>query len=323
MRTRLNQFYTICLLYVFLDIYTYFGLKSLFKDKQNRRLFTIGYWILSVLIYYWFYGFYEAFTGGRFFSSTDANFYLGAILTAIITKFVFVALLLPQDVLRIVYGIGHFCYLFFTGKDIPENQSTIPSRRRFLTLATTGLAAIPFSTMLYGITKGKYAYTVNSVKLAFADLPTAFDGFKIVQISDIHAGSLDSVSSVAKGVQMINDLAADVVVFTGDLVNSDKDEVNDYMDTFRAIQAKSGKFAVLGNHDYYGVPDGINEERTYWQDFQSKYQQMGFQLLNNAHLLVFALKIFPVSSLFINSIGNAIIVVINQNGKLSRFGLYL
>jgi len=195
----------------------------------------------------------------------------------------FVIFLLPQDLGRFFYGIGNFLYTFFSSKDFPDNHQTFPSRRRFLTLAATGLAAIPFSTMLYGITRGKYAYTVNKVKIAFADLPAAFDGFKIVQISDIHAGSLDSVSSVAKGVDMINEQAADIVVFTGDLVNSDKDEVNDYVDVFKAIQAKSGKFAILGNHDYYGVPDDTANQKTYWTDFYKKYKQMGFQLMNNTN----------------------------------------
>jgi len=283
MRSRLNTFYTICLVYAFLDIYTFFGLKSLIKDKTQQLIFSIAYWLLSAFIYYNFYEFHEAFTGGRFFSSTDANLHLGIILTAIVTKLAFVIFLLPQDLGRFFYGIGNFLYTFFSSKDFPDNHQTFPSRRRFLTLAATGLAAIPFSTMLYGITRGKYAYTVNKVKIAFADLPAAFDGFKIVQISDIHAGSLDSVSSVAKGVDMINEQAADIVVFTGDLVNSDKDEVNDYVDVFKAIQAKSGKFAILGNHDYYGVPDDTANQKTYWTDFYKKYKQMGFQLMNNTN----------------------------------------
>ncbi len=286
MRSRLNTFYTICFIYAFLDIYTFFGLKSLLKNKKQQVLFSVAYWLLSAFIYYCFYKFHEAFIGGRFFSSTDANLYLGVILTALATKLTFVAFLLPQDIGRFFYGIGNFLYTFFSGKDFPDEHKTFPSRRRFLTLAATGIAALPFSTMFYGITKGKYAYTVNKVKLAFADLPAAFDGFKIVQISDIHAGSLDNISSVAKGVQMINEQAADIVVFTGDLVNSDKDEVNDYIDVFKKIQAKSGKFSILGNHDYYGVPDGVQEQKAYWADFYKKYEQMGFELLNNKNAIL-------------------------------------
>ncbi|MEM1123975.1 MAG: metallophosphoesterase, partial [Bacteroidota bacterium] len=230
--------------------------------------------------------FHEAFTGGGFFSRTDGNLHLGIVLTAIVSKLVFVLFLFAQDIGRFLYGLGRFFYTFFSDRDFPENQATFPSRRRFLTLAATGLAAVPFSTMLYGITKGKYAYTINKVKLAFADLPAAFEGFKIVQISDIHAGSLDSVSSVEKGVRMINEQEADLVVFTGDLVNSDKNEVNDYIDVFEKMEARHGKFAVLGNHDYYGVPNGADAEANYWADFKKKYRAMGFQLLNNAHSFV-------------------------------------
>ena len=286
MRSRLNQFYTICLIYVFLDIYTFFGLKSLFKNKRNRWLFTIGYWLISAFIYYSFYSFYAAATGGGFFSKAGTNIYFGIIVTALVSKLFFVLFMLPQDLGRILYGIGNFLYIFFSGKDFPEGKATIPSRRRFLTLAATGLAAIPFSSMLYGITKGKYAYTVNKVKLSFPDLPKAFEGFKIVQISDIHAGSLDSKSEVAKGVQMINEQGADLVVFTGDLVNSDKDEVDEYIDIFKEMKAKFGKFSVLGNHDYYGVPNGREAERNYWADFHKKYKAMGLQLMNNTHQFI-------------------------------------
>ena len=286
MRFTLNTFYSICILYIFTDIYTYFGLKSLFKNKRNRQIFTIAYISLSVFLYYSFYQFHYYFTNRSFFSSTNGGFYLAIILTAILTKLAFTIFLLPQDIGRYFYGTGKFLHTFFSGNDFPENESTIPKRRKFLTLLATGLAAIPFSTMLYGTTRGKYAYTLNKVKLTFKDLPAAFEGFKIVQISDIHAGSLDSKSGVTKGVKMINDQEADLVVFTGDLVNSDKDEVNEYIDIFKDINAKYGKFSVLGNHDYYGVPDGKAAEKTYWEDFFKKYQAMGFQLMNNENQMI-------------------------------------
>lgn len=286
MRSRLAQFHTITLIYIFLDIYSFFGLKSLFKTKRNRIIFSVAYWLMSAFIYYSFYRFHAAFTGGGFFSSTESNIHLGIILTAIVSKLVFVLFLLPQDLGRILYAIGSFISILIKGKDFEEDKSIFPSRRRFLTLAATGLAAIPFSTMLYGITKGKYAYTVNKVKLAFSDLPPAFEGFKIVQISDIHAGSLDSKSGVAKGVRMINEQDADVVVFTGDLVNSDKNEVDEYIDVFKEIKAKHGKFSVLGNHDYYGEPDNAEAKGVYWTDFYKKYQAMGFKLLNNENTFI-------------------------------------
>ena len=210
---------------------------------------------------------------------------MGIMLTAIVSKLVFVAFLLIQDIGRLLFGIGKAGSQLIKQEE-GEKTPFLPKRRRFLTLAATGIASIPFSLMLYGITRGKYAYTVNKVKLAFKDLPPAFEGFKIVQISDIHAGSLDSKSGVAKGVRMINEQNPDLIFFTGDLVNSDKDEVDPYIDIFADLKATHGKFCTLGNHDYYGVPDDTAEEKAYWDDFHSKYQAMGFQLMNNENAFI-------------------------------------
>ena len=283
MRSRLNAFYGICALYVLLDIYTFFGLKSLFVEKRASFTFQVVYILTSLFIYYSFYRFHGAFTGGGFFSNTSYNIHLGIILTAIVSKLVFVFLLLPQDIGRIFYAI----YGALTGQESVSSGGFLPTRRRFLTLAAAGVAAIPFSTMLYGITRGKYAYTVNKVKLVFKDLPKVFDGFKIVQISDIHAGSLDSKKGVAKGVRMINEQSPDLIVFTGDLVNYDKDEVDEYIDIFNEMKAQYGKFSILGNHDYYGVPRGdATAAQVYWQDFYKKYHAMGFRLLNNENAFI-------------------------------------
>jgi len=283
MRSRLNLFYWICAIYVLTDFYTYSGLRSLFRSTSGKWIFSILYIATSIFIYYSFYRFYAAFTRGGFFSNSSSNIYFGIILTAVISKLAFSLFMVPQDFGRIAVGISRFIYNSLNGISLSEGTSAIPSRRRFLTLAATSLAAIPFSTMLYGITKGKYAYTINKIKLAFKDLPPAFEGFRIVQISDIHAGSLDSKSGVTKGVDMINAQNPDIIVFTGDLVNSSKDEVDAYIDVFAQLKARYGKFSVLGNHDYYGVPDDPEFREAYWKDFMLKYEQMGFQLMNNEH----------------------------------------
>src|SRR5690606_12098197 len=98
----------------------------------------------------------------------------------------------------------------------------------------------------------------------------------------IHAGSFDSIADVQRGADMINELEPDLILFTGDLVNSKKDEIDPYMDVFKGLKAKIGKFAVLGNHDYYGLYDvAPQDEKQYWTDFYKKYEDMGFELLNN------------------------------------------
>jgi predicted MPP superfamily phosphohydrolase len=219
---------------------------------------------------------------GSFFRSTSANLHIGIVFTAIISKSVFVALLLLQDGGRFIYGaVDYFASII---KSSPSEDSTnhIPSRRDFLTLAAAGIASIPLVTMLYGITKGKYKYTVNKVKLAFKDLPDAFHGFRIVQISDIHSGSFDDIEQVKKGVEMVNQQNADVLMFTGDMVNSSKDEINPFIKVFKEMNARYGKFSVLGNHDYYGTYRiDEKDKKAYWDDFFEKFKEMGLDLLNN------------------------------------------
>ncbi len=279
MRISIGLLIFISILLLF-DLYVYLGLKSVFSEgSRSLRIYQIVYILSGIFIYYCFFKANEIAGNREAFRSTTINFYIGIVFTAFVAKFVFLSLMFLQDAGRVLYG----CVDYFSGSK-EAGSGFLPGRRRFLTLAAAGIAAIPFAGMLYGITKGKYRYTVNKVKLSFKDLPKAFEGFKIVQISDIHAGSLDSKEDVARGVQMINDESPDVILFTGDLVNSDKEEINPFIDIFEKLKARHGKFSVLGNHDYYGVPRSEREEgknTVYWEDFFRKYEAMGFQLMNN------------------------------------------
>jgi uncharacterized protein len=211
------------------------------------------------------------------------NLMIGFVFTLFVAKFIFTILMSVHDIGRLLIGL--FNWTRFKVVEDYQADSFVPSRRSFLTRAATVIAGIPFLTMLYGITKGKYNYTVEKVVLTFKDLPKSFDGFKLVQISDIHSGSFDSKESVKAGIDMINELEADIVCFTGDLVNSEKEEIDPYIEIFANIKAKEGKYAIYGNHDYYGTYDRDSEQskELYFRDFEKKYEQMGFDLIKNAH----------------------------------------
>lgn len=282
MRERIGGLLFIGFIYFLLDLFTYFGLKPLFVGKWLRP-YQIIYWLTSLFTYYSLYKLVQTMEAGSLFRDTSYNFYLGVFITALVSKLVFLIALSVQDIGRLGIGLGRWVSASLNSGKILDESSFIPARRNFMRLAAAGLASIPFTTMLYGITKGKYRYTVNKVQLSFKDLPKAFEGFKIVQISDIHAGSLDSIEEVTRGVQMVNEQDPDLVLFTGDLVNSSKSEVNPFIDTFKQLKGKHGQFAVLGNHDYYGVPRSGGEaaQQGYWKDFFAKYEQMNWQLLNN------------------------------------------
>ena len=282
----MNPIYMFLALHIVLDLIMFFTLKALFPQGVSNKIFLIIYGLLSILSYYSFYKVNIAMQNRSLFSNASVNFYIGFIFTSLATRLVFVILILLQDAGR--YLVGLFEFIKHQMGDQPATDQFIPGRRKLLTSASAVLAAIPFFGMLYGITKGKYRYQVEAIKLKFKDLPKAFNGYKIVQISDIHAGSYDSVEQVAKGVEMINAQNPDLVVFTGDLVNSDKNEIDPYIETFAQIKAKDGVYAILGNHDYYGINSRASriQQENYWEDFFAKFKAMGFQLLNNAHSII-------------------------------------
>lgn len=147
------------------------------------------------------------------------------------------------------------------------------------------VASIPFASMLYGITFGKYNYKVKKVTLKFPNLDPAFDGYKIIQISDIHAGSFDSIENVSLGIEKINEEHPDLVVFTGDLVNDQAEEIDDYIDVFRQIKSKDGIYSITGNHDY-GLYREWSSPQAQEENFKrliQKHGELGFDILMNEH----------------------------------------
>jgi predicted MPP superfamily phosphohydrolase len=166
-----------------------------------------------------------------------------------------------------------------------ENPAVLPSRRKFISTLALGLAAIPFGALLYGMFRGKYRYKVLSYELAYKDLPAAFDGYKITQISDIHSGSFDNAKKISYGIDLINQQGSDVLLFTGDLVNNKASEMEPWKDLFGSLKAVDGKFSILGNHDY--------GDYTSWESEAAKeanldrlkmiQKEMGFDLLLNEH----------------------------------------
>ena len=198
-----------------------------------------------------------------------------------VTLFAFQALvtllLLGEDILRIPQGI----YVFFT--KMPGQTQFLPERRKIISQIAVGLAAIPFASLLYGMYRGKYNYKVLNYVLEYDDLPEAFDGFKIAQISDIHSGSFDNPEKVQYGVDLINQQQADVVFFTGDLVNNRAEEVFPWIETFKKINSKFGVYSILGNHDYgdYTRWESEAAKKENMEALFDAQKQMGWDLLLN------------------------------------------
>jgi uncharacterized protein len=198
-----------------------------------------------------------------------------------VPKLVFALVLLGQDAVRIL-GIGVNMAL---GHQNTEG-SFLPDRRAFMTQLGLGLAFIPFVGIIYGIFKGKYDYTVHRHTLLFKDLPDAFDGLTITQLSDIHAGSFDDPEAVKRGVALANAQQSDLLFFTGDLVNNAATEIEPYLAIFGALKAPLGKFSILGNHDYgdYKRWDSKAEKSANFRLLQQHHKTLGFKLLLDENL---------------------------------------
>lgn len=140
---------------------------------------------------------------------------------------------------------------------------------------------------LYGVTN-RYNYQVRKIKMSFKNLPASFRGLKIVQISDIHAGSFDSHDAVASGVAKIMDQKPDIIFFTGDLVNNKAEEIRPYMDIFSQLQAPWGVYSTLGNHDYGDYMEWSSPEAktANLDELKSIHDQMGWRLMMNEHVVL-------------------------------------
>lgn len=149
-----------------------------------------------------------------------------------------------------------------------------------------GVALAMFFAILAGIIWGRWNWKVHSIELPFENLPEESDGLKIVQISDIHVGSFfNKYDKVEHAIRMINQLEADFVFFTGDLVNNIAEEMFGWEPIFSKIQAKKGKFSILGNHDYgdYVPWDKEETKNSNLSKLISIHKEIGFTpLLNEA-----------------------------------------
>ncbi|WP_438961475.1 metallophosphoesterase [Nonlabens sp.] len=210
------------------------------------------------------------------------DFAVTLVLGLFAAQVVMILFMLGEDIYRIFEG------LFNTLSRKQEHTSFLPSRRDFISKVGLGLAALPFGAILYGAWKGKYNYQVREYELSFTDLPAAFDGYKITQLSDIHVGSFDDKEEVKYAINLANEQHSDVILFTGDLVNNVASELYGWEDVFGSLTARDGVYSVLGNHDYgdyasWDSPEAKVANMTELQDIQRK---MGWKLLLDEHVKI-------------------------------------
>lgn len=188
-----------------------------------------------------------------------------AFLILLIGELVFAIILIPGDLYRLV-----------SGQSRNLNWVTFAFFMFMLTVLT----------FLYGMIQGKYRYRVIKHVLYFEDLPAAFDGFTITQISDVHAGSFKNKKAIQRGIDLINEQQSDLFVFTGDLVNNKASEILPWISYFAQIKAPYGQFSVLGNHDYgdYVKWDTEQNKHANLQHLKNYHKELGYKLLLDEHV---------------------------------------
>lgn len=271
----MSRFLIILAIYFVLAFYGFQGFKTLFKGiwlQVAYGIFFLGAG-LNLLIRVLNYEPGDGLHG-------QISLAMGVFFSFFMLALVLGIFLLLEDVVRFfVFGYNKIAGLAET------ETRFFPSRRKFISGIALGIAAVPFGALLYGMYKGKYNYKVLKYQLEFDDLPEAFDGYRITQISDVHSGSFDNRDKVAYGIDLINQQQSDLILFTGDMVNDKAVEMEPWADLFATLRAKDGKFSILGNHDYGDYTSWPSDEAKAQnlEDLKKMQVEMGFHLLLDSH----------------------------------------
>ncbi len=270
-----------------LDIYIFQAIKTVSSSLNPgwKKGIYFLYWALSAATLAVI--FFAPYLRNQVSSPAWRIYPLAVMIGILIAKLLSVSFFIIDDLRRLVqWGAS-----FFTGSQVANNVSgtgdhTI-SRSAFLIWLGLGVGGTIFGTLLYGF-KNQHNYKIHRLKLSFSNLPAAFKGMRIVQISDIHSGSFVDKEEVIKGVESINALKPDLILFTGDLVNDRADEMEPFTGIFSRLKAPMGVYSTLGNHDYGDyVSWGTQEAKQQNLDkLIGIHQKMGWRLLMDESVIL-------------------------------------
>lgn len=257
-----------------LEFYVYQAFRTVVSNTWLRT----AYWIVTLLIYAYFV--FEVMN----FRREDRDHHRVQIVASVFLVFILPKLfviffLLIEDIARF------FNYLFTY---FAQPESYYPERRKFMSLIGLGIAGVFSALIIDGIIFGKYRHRVRKVKLKIAGLPDVFKGYRIIQISDIHAGSFFNPEKLQPAIDLIKAQNADMVLFTGDMVNNYAQEFEPFVKMFAEIKARDGKFSVLGNHDYGDYAKWLTKaDKDRNIPLLTELQEKaGFELLRNEHRVI-------------------------------------
>ncbi len=257
--------------------------KTILKNKKLPivKFFSIIYWSFTILgIVFFITSFFIDFP---YWPKLIRIYVFAVIIIVQFCKFLTAVVLCIEDVFRLVkWNITR------SSGNKSEAKPLLISRSTFISKVALIAGGIPLATLIYGMVKNAYNYKIKRVTIKLPQLPTSFKGLKIIQISDIHSGSFVFTAPIEKAVELINNEHADIIFFTGDLVNYKSSEAYQILPILSKIRSKYGIFSVLGNHDYGDYLEWDNEFAKA-QNMQVMYQihkKLGWQLLLNENKII-------------------------------------
>jgi len=273
------RFLIFCLLLLGFDFIAFQTIQLAIQDFSKPVVLgiTIFYWLIPLALIIWIFSSQKDTTNlasngkYRLIRTLFQLLYFAKFLLL----FIFIALQIGTLLLA---GIASFL----------PNFNFLNDHTPLLAKISVIMSGVPLLLMIYGMARNRHRYKIHEVTVPLVNLPNALEGLKIVQISDVHSGSFTDKAPLRKGIELINQAKADLVFFTGDLVNSIATEIEPYTDVFDKITAKYGVFSVLGNHDYGDYVRWPSKEMklTNLNRLIHLQKQMGWHLLLNENRLL-------------------------------------
>jgi uncharacterized protein len=285
---RLAGSWIFLVILLLVDLYVFQAVKSLSQGLPTKTKWIVYgvYWGISILSISLMLAL--AYTSFENWHRMLRTYLFATIIGLFFAKLIASAFFLIDDGRRIIQWLASFAVPSLNPKNAGIEAGI--TRSTFLSWAGFAVGGTLFGSLVYGF-GNKYKYNLKKVALQFPNLPKVFSGFKIIHISDIHSGSFTDKAAVKKGIDLINKQNADVILFTGDLVNYSADEMNEYVDIFQLLSAKHGVYATLGNHDY-GFPTGETKEERQLKQLANAaavaevHEKLGWKLLSNTHTII-------------------------------------
>ncbi|GGC04222.1 phosphoesterase [Dyadobacter sediminis] len=265
---------------VAIDWYLWQGLRMVIRNLNPLTQRWIGgaYWGLTAITLFAYIG--MQLLPPDYFKSTTRTFIVAFIAIPYLSKFLGVLVLLIDDARRFLQWVTSFFIPSAAPVSLETGEPSIP-RSQFLATTAVVASAGLMGTFAFGILSGAHDYRIRRVRVPLKNLPRAFHGIKIAQLSDIHSGSFFNKTAVKGGIEMLMKEKPDIAFFTGDLVNDRAMEVQDYINIFDKVKAPLGVHSVLGNHDYgdYVQWSGVQEKAANLRNLQKAHQVMGWNLM--------------------------------------------